>query len=197
MSRLSPNYFCFALPSISSVTLDNTTPTVGDVITATVVGSNITTKTYVWKADGTPISGETAAAYTATRADAMGKAILCEATAHNATGDSGPVESSATSLVTGAPVNTVAPVVTTDGANAPGGPATSGDTLSTTNGTWTGYPYPTFTYDWKTAGGLSIGVTTQTCPAGSYAAPSGAKCTVTGTNSVSAVDADSNTILVV
>jgi hypothetical protein len=39
------------------------------------------------------------------------------------------------------PVNIVAPAVT--------GTATVGQTLSTTDGTWTGAPAPTFSYQWQ------------------------------------------------
>jgi hypothetical protein len=53
-----------------------------------------------------------------------------------------------------APVNTVAPAVT--------GTATVGQTLSTTNGTWTGAPAPTFTYQWQRAGSNIGGATAST-----------------------------------
>ena len=87
-----------------------------------------------------------------------------------------------------APVNTVAPAVT--------GTATVGSTLTTTNGTWTGSPAPTFTYQWFRSPSTSIGGATSS----SYVLVIGDRgfgifCQVTATNSVapSGVTADSNT----
>ena len=88
----------------------------------------------------------------------------------------------------GAPVNTVAPAVT--------GTATVGSTLTTTNGTWTGAPAPTFAYQWFRSPSTSIGGATSS----SYVLVIGDRgfgifCRVTATNSVapSGVTADSNT----
>lgn len=55
---------------------------------------------------------------------------------------------------TAAPVNTVLPVIS-------GSPAV-GSTLSTTNGTWTGSPTPTYAYQWKRNGGNIGGATSST-----------------------------------
>ncbi len=91
-----------------------------------------------------------------------------------------------------APVNTVAPVIS--------GTRKVGSVLSTTDGTWTGVPTPTITYQWKRAATLGGG--------GAYSNISGAtsssytlvtadfdydvKCTNTGTNTNGATSADSN-----
>jgi hypothetical protein len=48
--------------------------------------------------------------------------------------------STSAAFIAGAPVNTVAPAVT--------GTTTEGSTLSTTDGTWTGTPTISFTYQW-------------------------------------------------
>jgi hypothetical protein len=53
-----------------------------------------------------------------------------------------------------APVNTGLPVIT--------GTPTVGQTISTTDGTWTGSPTPTYTYQWKRAGGNIAGATANT-----------------------------------
>lgn len=73
-----------------------------------------------------------------------------------------------------APVNTVAPAVT--------GTATIGSVLTTTNGTWTGSPAPTFTYQWQ-RGGVNIGGATASTYT-SVTADDGTTvtCVVTGTN---------------
>lgn len=57
------------------------------------------------------------------------------------------------SPVWAAPVNTVAPAIT--------GTATVGQTLTTTNGTWTGVPTPTYTRQWY-ADGVAISGATGT-----------------------------------
>ena len=87
-----------------------------------------------------------------------------------------------------APVNTVAPAVT--------GTATVGSTLTTTNGTWTGAPAPTFTYQWFRSPSTSIGGATSS----SYVLVIGDRgfgifCRVKATNTIapSGVTADSNT----
>lgn len=87
-------------------------------------------------------------------------------------------------LVAGAPVNTVAPVIS--------GTATEGFTLTTTNGTWT--ESPTFAYQWK-RGGVAIGGATAT----TYllvAADAGFSitCTVTATATGGSSSATSNII---
>lgn len=94
-----------------------------------------------------------------------------------------------------APVNTVAPVVTTNGANAPGGPAFDGDILSTTEGTWTGSP--TITYQWRYAstGDISF-ATNSTYVTSPVDVGLFIYCRVTGTNGGGAASADSNSIVV-
>lgn len=85
----------------------------------------------------------------------------------------------------GYPVNTVAPAVT--------GLTVVGSTLTTTNGTWTGNPTITFTYQWTLNGAnVGTGLNTFVIPAG--AAGRLILCKVTATNAVASVVADSNTI---
>jgi len=87
-----------------------------------------------------------------------------------------------------APVNTVAPAVT--------GTASFGSTLTTTNGTWTGAPAPTFTYQWFRSPSTSIsGATSSTYVLVAADVGFGIFCRVRATNSVapSGVTADSNT----
>jgi len=82
------------------------------------------------------------------------------------------------------PVNTVAPAVS--------GTATVGQTLSSTTGTWTGLPTPTFTYQWQRAGSNISGATSSTYVLVNADASNTIRCVVTATNTVSAVDANSN-----
>jgi hypothetical protein len=82
------------------------------------------------------------------------------------------------------PVNIVAPAVT--------GTATVGQTLSTTNGTWTGAPAPTFSYQWQRNGGNIAGATSSTYLLVEADAGNPVRCVVTATNPLGAVSANSN-----
>lgn len=82
------------------------------------------------------------------------------------------------------PVNTVAPVVS--------GTAQVGQTLSTTNGTWTGTPPITYTYQWQRSGSNIGGATSSTYVIQFADEGYTLRCVVTATNSVSAVSANSN-----
>lgn len=82
------------------------------------------------------------------------------------------------------PINTVAPVVS--------GTATVGSTLTTTNGTWTGAPAPTFTYQWQQNTTNIDGATSSTYVIQAADVGSTLRCVVTATNSVGAASANSN-----
>jgi hypothetical protein len=86
-------------------------------------------------------------------------------------------------VVTAPPVNTAVPAIS--------GSANIGSTLSTTNGTWTGAPPPTYAYQWK-RGGVNIGGATSN----SYLLVSGdygttITVTVTATNGLGSASATS------
>lgn len=98
--------------------------------------------TYQWMRDGANISNATSGTYDLIAAD-VGKKISCVVTATNSAGsksqsteDIGPI-----APLTVIPSNTVAPAVTGD--------TDVGSTLTSTNGTWTGTPAPTFTRSWQ------------------------------------------------
>ena len=143
---------------------------------------------YQWTRDASLISGATAAAYLLVSAD-EGAEVTCIVTAttnHPTTPTANSTPSTVT--VTGAPANTIAPVVS--------GTAEVGETLSVTNGTWTGFPAPTFTYQW-----LRDGVSIRSATASTYAlvaADDGTtiSCRVAGTNTVGSASADSNGVAV-
>ena len=83
-------------------------------------------------------------------------------------------------------LNTVAPVVS--------GTATVGQTLSTTNGTWTGAPAPTFTYQWQRVTTNISGATSSTYVLVVADVGNTIRCVVTATNAIapSGVTANSN-----
>lgn len=86
-----------------------------------------------------------------------------------------------------APVNTVLPVVTGDGTPA------VGEQLTTTNGTWTGTPTPTFTYKWFIGAVEQVGQTLNTFTPGSAG---NVTVQVTGTNSQGSATATSAVVAV-
>ena len=83
-----------------------------------------------------------------------------------------------------APVNTVAPAVT--------GTTTVGQTLTSTTGTWTGLPTPTFTYQWQRVTTNISAATSSTYVLVAADVGSTIRCVVTATNTAGAVSANSN-----
>jgi hypothetical protein len=86
-----------------------------------------------------------------------------------------------------APVNTIAPVIS--------GTAVVGQVLTSTTGTWTGVPIPTYSYQWK-RGATNIGTnsSTYTLVAADAGNTSNITCVVTATNSAGSANATSNQI---
>jgi len=167
------------------------TQSTGTVITANVGtwdGTPTITYAYRWTRNGSPISGATASTYTIQVAD-DGTTIRCEVQGSNAFGTSAYVASSnSVSAVNAiAPVNTVAPVIS--------GTAVVGQTLSSTTGTWTGIPIPTYSYQWK-RGATNIGTnsSTYTLVQADAGNTSNITCVVTATNTAGSANATSNTI---
>jgi hypothetical protein len=87
------------------------------------------------------------------------------------------------------PVNTIAPVVS--------GTGVVGQTLTTTNGTWSGTLPFTYTYQWQRNGSPISGATSQTYVLVSADAGTNVRCVVTATNSVGTASASSNAIAVI
>lgn len=150
--------------------------------TGTWTGDTPIVYTYQWQHGTTNISGATSSTYVIS-ASYVGETIRCRVTATNAAG-AATANSNATSPVSAvAPVNTVAPVVS--------GTAQQGQTLSTTDGTWTGTS-PTFTYQWQRAG-VNIGsATASTYVLVSADYGSAIRCVVTATNAAGSASANSN-----
>jgi hypothetical protein len=86
------------------------------------------------------------------------------------------------------PVNTVAPVIS--------GTAAVGQTLTTTNGTWTGTPTITFAYQWRRDGANIPGATSSTYVVQVADQGAGITCRVTATNPDGFRAATSNTITI-
>jgi hypothetical protein len=163
--------------------------TVGSVLSVTTgTWSNSPTGyTYQWTRDAVNIASATANTYTLVTAD-IGAMISCTVTAVNADGSNiaysnslGPV-----TAVPVAPSNTLAPV-------ASGGLSVN-SVLSVTNGTWTGVPAPTFTYQWKRGGVDVAGATASsyTLVVGDVGAMM--SCSVTATNATGSATAASNSV---
>ena len=139
----------------------------------------------------TPI-GDVQPNYTLVSGD-VDATIFCRVTATNASGSAQAFS------------NVVGPVVAAGGdtlpANAGGAnlpaitPTTTveGTLYTTTNGTWTGSPSPTFTRQWKSdATNVGDGSTTYTTVAGDVTKT--ITCVVTATNTVGSVNATSNSV---
>jgi hypothetical protein len=86
------------------------------------------------------------------------------------------------------PSNTVAPVIS--------GTPTVGQTLSSTTGTWTGNPTPTYTYQWKRNGSNIASATSSTYTLVQADATFAITCAVTGTNVAGAAEATSNSLTI-
>ena len=173
-------------------------PTVG---TATATGTTTATLTFSAPAfDG----GVTITSYTATSSPggitstlnqsgggtfnitglSPGTAYTFSVTATNAIGTSASSGASNSITTYSVPANTVAPVVS--------GTAQFGQTLSTTNGTWTGVPSPSFSYQWQRAGSNIGGATGSTYQLVSADVGNAIRCVVTATNVAGSSSANSN-----
>lgn len=162
-------------PVINSVTLDNTSPTVGDTITATVSATGADSLAYQWLADGSPISGQTASTYTTDRDNAMGHAITCQVIGTNGAGDSTPGTSDPTAQVTGVPVFDVAPAASPSSVSW-----SNGDVANCDGGTVSGFPAPSTAYQWNDAANTP----SQAYNANPADQGNNVHCTVTVTNGI-------------
>lgn len=179
-----------APPVNVSIPVISGTPSVGSTLTCSTgvwTGNPVPTYAYLWRRDGIAISGGTLSTYVATEAD-VGANLYVDVTATNTEGSAvayttafGPI-----TPAPAAPVNTVAPVVSGD-------PAT-GQTLTSTTGTWTGYPTPTYTRQWKRDSSLIVGAIQSTYNVDDADIGHMLSCTVLATNASASVSANSNAV---
>ena len=172
-------------PSISGFAIEGQTLTRVEGIWT---GLQPITLSGIWQSDGVDIAGETGATYIVD-AGLEGETITYFETAQSPLTPPVVTQASNGLVVTAeaAPANTVAPAVTPD-------PPNETDLLTTTDGTWTGNPAPTFTYQWYKDTVLIGGATASTHQLTVGDASSDFYCEVTGTNFVDSDSADSNTV---
>jgi len=132
------------------------------------------TFSYLWKSDGVQV-GTDQDTYETQPSD-VGQTITCELTV-TTTADftTEPAANEVVVTASAAPLNTVAPVVS--------GLRPYGSTLTATDGTWTGNPAPTFSYQWK-ADATNVGTNQATYVTQFADVGKSVTCTVTGTNRI-------------
>ena len=175
--------------------VNTVTPTIsgntglGDVLTGnsgTWAGVPVPHLSRQWKRNGADISGATGTTYTIVLADDNAD-ITFEVTGTSAEGVV-TAESSATTVDDFAPpVNTVAPAITGD--------TGLGDTLTTTNGTWTANPSISgYTYQWYRGASAISGATSSTYDIVQADDDASITCQVTATNASGSTTQASNAI---
>lgn len=170
------------LPSITG------TARVGETLTGDDgewAGTPAPTLTRQWFADGVEIDGATGGTYVPVAGD-IGKEITLTVTATNPAGTV-----SATSEPTAAVVAALAPPVNTTAPSITGTP-TVGQVLSSTVGTWTGNPTPTYTRQWRRGAANISGANGATYTLVEADIGQTITCAVTATNSEGSDTAISN-----
>lgn len=163
------------------------TPERGQILsctTGTWTGTGTITYAYQWLRNGAPIAGATLSTYTLVAAD-DNAFMSCRVTATDDEGSNSKT-SNVLGPVLGAPFNLVAPVVS--------GTPETGQTLSTTDGTWQGVATITFTYQWRRDTVNISGATSNTYLLVNDDLDALIDCVVTGTNGLGATPATSNQV---
>lgn len=162
------------------------TPTEGSLLTASTgvwSGNPTPTYAYQWNRGGVAISGQTASSYTVVSAD-IGQSITVTVTATNSQGSASATSAAVTGqAAASAPVNTVAPAIS--------GSPVEGSTITSSTGTWTGNPTPTYTYQWRRGGSPIGGATSASYTVVSADVGQSITVTVTATNVAGSASATS------
>ena len=172
-----------AVPTISG------TVAIGNTLTSTTgTWTGTPTYTYQWQRGTTNIVSATSSTYVVQAAD-YANTLRCVVTATNAAGSAAANTANTVAVPAQAPVNTAVPAI--------GGVVAIGNTLTSTTGTWTGTPTPTFSPQWQRGTTNIAGATS-----GSYVVQAAdyantLRCVVTATNAGGSAAANSaNTVSV-
>ena len=164
------------------------TPQTGETLTRVAPvtrGSEDTTVAYQWFAGSEPIEDATGNTYVV-QAEDIGKYITLRAVMSNPNFPAATRMSRPVLVLPTAPVNTVLPAIT--------GTEEVGETLTTTNGTWTGTPTPTYTRQWRRDGDDIDGATATTYVLVAEDEGADIDVVVTATNSGGAVTATADAV---
>ena len=170
------------LPVISGATA------LGSVLSSTTgtwIGTPAPTFAYQWRRGVTNIPSATNSTYTLVVGDSA-QNITCVVTATNTLGSANATSNVITAQTYSAPVNTVAPVIS--------GTTTLGSVLTSTTGTWTGNPSPTFSFGWTRNGLPILGATSSTYTLMAADSNANINCEVDADNAFGTITSISNTI---
>ena len=153
--------------------------------TGTWIGTPTPTFAYQWRRGVTNITSATNSTYTLVVGDSA-QNITCVVTATNTLGSANATSNVITAQTYSIPSNTIAPVIS--------GTTTLGSVLTSTTGTWTGNPSPTFAYEWYRNGLPIFGATSSTYTLMAGDSNANINCYVDADNALGTITAVSNTI---
>lgn len=156
------------------------------VTPGTWTGTPVPVLTYHWERGGEVIAGATGLTYLIQEED-RNHDITCVETATNAAGSETATSNQIKIPI--APANTVTPTIT-------GSNLVAGSVLTVTPGTWTGYPVPVLTHQWKRNGVAISGETGLTYTLVAADEGTNTSCTETATNSAGSLAATSNPLAI-
>lgn len=181
------------VPSVVAMPVISGTPNPGSVLSCTNgtwAGTPAPTLTRQWTRNSVPISGATNSTYTLQAQD-DGAIVSCTITATNSSGSANAAAEGVLVFIPATlPSNTAVPVIS--------GTPILGSTLSCSTGSWTGYPTPTYAYQWKRNGTNINGATSSTYTVNANDSEGDAlSCAITATNVAGSVSATSASVAVV
>ncbi len=186
-----------ALPAATGEAKDEKTLSAS---TGTWTGSPTITYSYQWEncnvagGECSEIHGATSASYTLSGID-VEKTIRVLVTATNAFGSPSAASEPTATVPRVAPANTALPTIS--------GTATEGQTLSTSTGSWTGAPTPSYSYQWRRCNSSGeactpiTGATGSTYQLGQADVGTRLRALVTGTNLATSVSVSSSATAVI